>query len=120
MSGVESNPEGIFVIGATNNPWDIDPALKRSGRFGDSVYLKPPTYGDRKNLFRYYTRNKPVASLNFGRLARATTGYSPADIERIADKAAMLPLLHEYMKHKKQEVHDEGRDDDTQGQGLQR
>ena len=60
MSGVESNPEGIFVIGATNNPWDIDPALKRSGRFGDSVYLKPPTYGDRKSLFRYYTRNKPV------------------------------------------------------------
>lgn len=100
MSGVESNPEGIFVIGATNNPWDIDPALKRSGRFGDSVYLKPPTYSDRKELFRYYTRNKPVASLNFGRLARATMGYSPADIERIADKAAMLPLLHEYVRHK--------------------
>ncbi len=99
MSGVESNPEGIFVIGATNNPWDIDPALKRSGRFGDSVYLKPPTYTDRKNLFRYYTRNKPVGSLKLGRLSRATSGYSPADIERIADKAAMLPLLHEYTKH---------------------
>lgn len=96
MSGVESNPEGIFVIGATNNPWDIDPALKRSGRFGDSVYLKPPTYNDRKELFRYYTRNKPASHLNYGRLARATMGYSPADIERIADKAAMLPLLHEY------------------------
>ena len=101
MSGVESNPEGIFVIGATNNPWDIDPALKRSGRFGDSVYLKPPTYGDRRELFKYCTRNKPVASLSLGRLSRATMGYSPADIERIADKAAMLPLLHEYMKHQK-------------------
>jgi AAA+ superfamily predicted ATPase len=99
MSGVETNPEGIYVIGATNTPWDIDPALKRSGRFGDSVYLKPPTYGDRKGLFKYYTRNKPVGSLNYGRLARATMGYSPADIERIADKAAMLPLLHEYVKH---------------------
>ncbi len=96
MSGVESNPEGIYVIGATNNPWDIDPALKRSGRFGDTVYLKPPNYKDRKNLFKYYTKNKPVASLSFGRLARATTGYSPVDIERVADKAAMLPLLHEY------------------------
>lgn len=96
MSGVESNPEGIFVIGATNNPWNIDPALKRSGRFGDSVYLKPPTYGDRKRLFSYYTKNKPVGSLNLGRLSRATMGYSPADIERVADKAAMLPLLHEY------------------------
>jgi transitional endoplasmic reticulum ATPase len=96
MSGVEQNPEGIYVIGATNNPWDIDPALKRSGRFGDSLYLKPPTYKDRKQMFEYYTRNKPVSNLNYGRLARATTGYSPADIERIADKAAMLPLLHEH------------------------
>ncbi|MDE1871522.1 MAG: AAA family ATPase [Candidatus Micrarchaeota archaeon] len=96
MSGVESNPEGIYVIGATNNPWDIDPALKRSGRFGDSVYIKPPSYKDRRNLFKYYTRNKPIGNLNYGRLARATMGYSPADIERVADKAAMLPLLHEY------------------------
>lgn len=96
MSGVESNPEGIYVIGATNNPWDIDPALKRSGRFGDSVYLKPPTYKDRKEVFKYFTRNKPVSNLNFERLSRATMGYTPADIERIADKAAMLPLLHEY------------------------
>jgi ATP-dependent 26S proteasome regulatory subunit/intein/homing endonuclease len=96
MSGVESNPEGIYVIGATNNPWDIDPALKRSGRFGDSVYIKPPDYRARLNLFKYYTRNKPISHLNYGRLARATMGYSPADIERIADKAAMLPLLHEY------------------------
>ncbi len=100
MNGVESNPEGIFVIGATNNPWDIDPALKRSGRFGDSVYLKPPTYSDRKMLFKYYTRNKPAGRLSYGRLARATIGYSPADIERVADKAAMLPLLHEFEKHK--------------------
>jgi transitional endoplasmic reticulum ATPase len=96
MSGVESNPEGIYVIGATNNPWDIDPALKRSGRFGDSVYLKPPTYKDRKAMFEYCTKNKPVTNLNYARLSRATMGYSPADIERVADKAAMLPLLHEY------------------------
>ncbi len=103
MSGVEANPEGIYVIGATNNPWDIDPALKRSGRFGDSVYLKPPEYKSRKELFKYYTRNKPVSKLDFGRLARATMGYSPADIERIADKAAMLPLLHEYEHHTSRE-----------------
>ena len=44
MNGLEENPEGIFVIGATNQPWDIDPALKRSGRFGDAIYLKPPSY----------------------------------------------------------------------------
>ena len=96
MDGVEANPKGIFVIGATNQPWDIDAALKRSGRFGDAVYLKPPNYWERKGLVEFYSRNKPRVGLDYGRIARATMGYSPADIERIVDKAAMLPLLHEY------------------------
>jgi SpoVK/Ycf46/Vps4 family AAA+-type ATPase len=96
MNGVEANPEGIFVIGATNTPWDIDPALKRSGRFGDAVYIAPPKYKDRKGIFELYTRNKPRSHISYGRLARATTGYSPADIERVCDKAAMRPLLHEH------------------------
>ncbi len=100
MSGVEANPEGIYVIGATNTPWDIDPALKRSGRFGDHVYVAPPNYKTRKKLFEYHTRNMPRAHLAWGRLSRATAGYSPADIERICDKAVMLPLLHEH-EHKK-------------------
>ncbi|MFI5412855.1 MAG: AAA family ATPase, partial [Candidatus Micrarchaeales archaeon] len=100
MSGVEANPEGIYVIGATNTPWDIDSALKRSGRFGDHIYVPPPGYSDRKNLFKYHTKNMPRSHLGWGRLARATAGYSPADIERICDKAIMLPLLHEH-EHKK-------------------
>ncbi|MDE1833019.1 MAG: AAA family ATPase [Candidatus Micrarchaeota archaeon] len=100
MNGVEANPEGIFVIGATNQPWDIDPALKRSGRFGDSVYIKPPTYKDRRALFEFYTRKTPREHINYGRLARATMGFSPADIERAADKAKMLPLLHEHTTKK--------------------
>ncbi|MDE1857328.1 MAG: AAA family ATPase [Candidatus Micrarchaeota archaeon] len=108
MNGVEANPEGIFVIGATNQPWDIDPALKRSGRFGDSTYVPPPKYKDRKGLFEFYTRNKPRANLNFDRLARATMGFSPADIERVCDKAAMRPLLHEHTtkKSRKLTMHD--------------
>ncbi len=99
MSGVEKNPEGIFVIGATNIPWDIDSALKRSGRFGDHVYVPPPGYRDRKKLFEFHTRNMPRSHLSWGRLSRATAGYSPADIERICDKAIMIPLLHEHEHH---------------------
>ncbi len=98
MNGVEENPEGIFVIGATNNVWDIDPALKRSGRFGDRIYLTPPNYKDRKKLVKYFIRNTPSGRLNYGRIARALSGYSQADIERIVDKAVMRPLLHEHEK----------------------
>ena len=104
MNGLEENPEGIYVIGTTNQPWDIDPALKRSGRFGDSIYLSPPGHRARAEMFRYAARNKPKARLGYGRLARAAAGYSPADIERIVDKAAMRPLLHEHQFHKERKL----------------
>ncbi|MGC9204891.1 MAG: AAA family ATPase [Candidatus Micrarchaeia archaeon] len=96
MDGVEKNPEGIFVIGATNQPWDMDPALKRSGRFGESIYIPPPDYKTRKQGFIYNTRKMPLAKfINFGRLARATTGFSQADINEICDKAALIPAAEE-------------------------
>jgi len=96
MSGVEENQKGIFIIGATNNPWDIDPALKRSGRFSDAIYVPPPKYKDRKRLFDFYTKNTPRNKLKYGRLSRATMGFSPADIQHVCDRAIMRPLLHEY------------------------
>jgi len=95
MDGVEKNPEGIFVIGATNAPWDIDPALKRSGRFGEAIYIPPPDYRARKAAFIYNTRNMPIEHINFGRLARATMGFSQADIAAICDKAALIPAVEE-------------------------
>ena len=104
MSGVEENPEGLFVIGATNNPWDIDPALKRSGRFSDATYIPPPSYRDRVKLFEFYTRNTPRGRLSYGRLSRATMGFSPADIQHICDRAVMRPLLHEYSNRRERKL----------------
>ncbi len=95
MDGVEKNPEGIFVIGATNQPWDIDPALKRSKRFGEAIYIPPPDYKTRKQAFIYNTRKMPIGHMDFGRLARATIGFSQADIEEICDKAALIPAAEE-------------------------
>jgi SpoVK/Ycf46/Vps4 family AAA+-type ATPase len=95
MDGVEKNPEGIFVIGATNQPWDIDPALKRSKRFGESIYIPPPDYKTRKSAFIYNTRKMPLGHMSYGRLARATMGFSQADIEEICDKAALIPAAEE-------------------------
>ena len=123
MNGLEENPEGIYVIGTTNQPWDIDPALKRSGRFGDAIYLSPPNHRARVEMFRYAEKNKPKGRMSYGRLARATAGYSPADINRIVDKAAMRPLLHEH-QFKKERLLTMGdllailRDKDTSGSSL--
>ncbi len=104
MNGLEDNPSGLFVIGATNNPWDIDPALKRSGRFSDALYIPPPNYFDRKGLFKFYTKKTIKGRLSFGRLARATMGFAPADIQHICDRAVMLPLLHEYSHNKERKL----------------
>ncbi len=95
MDGVEKNPEGIFVLAATNQPWDIDPALKRSKRFGESIYLPPPDYKTRRSAFIYDTRKMPLAHMDFGRLARATMGFSQADIDDICDKSALIPAAEE-------------------------
>lgn len=95
MDGVEKNPEGIFVVGATNQPWDIDPALKRSGRIGESIYIPPPGYITRRAAFKYHTRKMPIARISFDRLARATSGYSMADINEICQKAALKVAAEE-------------------------
>ncbi len=105
MDGVEKNPEGIFVIGATNQPWDIDPALKRSKRFGESIYIPPPDYKTRKSAFIYNTRNMPLGHMSYGRLARATMGFSQADIEEICDKAALIPAAEEDRTGKRRKIH---------------
>ncbi len=104
MDGVEKNPEGIFIIGASNQPWDIDPALKRSKRFGDSVYVPPPDYRSRKDAFVYNTKHMPISHINFGRLARATMGFSQADIAEISDKSALIPAAEEDRTGKRRKI----------------
>lgn len=104
MDGVEKNPEGIFVIGATNQPWDIDPALKRSKRFGETIYIPPPDYRTRKAAFKYNTRKMPIARIDFDRLARATIGFSQADIDEICDKAALIPAVEEDRTGRKRKI----------------
>jgi SpoVK/Ycf46/Vps4 family AAA+-type ATPase len=94
MDGIINRGEDIFVIGATNRPWDIDPALKRGGRFETQLYMRLPGYRDRIRLFEYYFRHKHlpekvIARVSLDRLARATMGYSPSDIERICRQAKM-------------------------------
>ena len=98
MDGIENNLEGIFVIATTNSPQSIDPALKRSGRFSDLIYVDAPGYKDRRDLFVYFTKDMPKANLDYDRLASVTENYSPADIERICDKAVLLLIRSENEK----------------------
>lgn len=105
LDGVEKNPEGIFVITATNQPWDVDPALKRAGRLGESIYVPQPDYKTRKFQFKYNTKHMPLArGIEYGRLARATMGYSGADISEICDKTALRVAAEEDRTGKKRKI----------------
>jgi len=84
--------EGILVLGATNTPWDVDTALKRSGRFSKAIYVPPPDEPARKGLFKFYLGKRPYdEDVDFGELAVMSDGLSPADIKAVCDEAATYP-----------------------------
>jgi SpoVK/Ycf46/Vps4 family AAA+-type ATPase len=93
LDGVQNVNEGVYVLGATNHPWDIDVALRRPGRFDRMLLVLPPDEEARQAIFRYHLRSRPVANVDLGRLARKTDGYSGADLAYICENAAERALL---------------------------
>ena len=93
MDGVESiKGERILILGATNQPWNLDPALRRSGRFSRILLVPPPDFSARKKLFKIYTRGRLLGDMDFSELAKLTDGYSASDIADICEMAAKIPL----------------------------
>ena len=89
VGGLTSEKDkNIFIIAATNNPWAIDEAILRPGRFDVKIYVPPPDYEARKKLFELkLAKIKPVGNIDYGHLAEITEKYSGADIEFICKKA---------------------------------
>ena len=87
------NNEGVFLLAATNHPWDVDSALRRPGRFDRTLLVLPPDVAAREGVFRYHLKDRPVAGIDLTKLARQTEGYSGADIAHICETAAEQALL---------------------------
>ncbi|MGP3969644.1 tetratricopeptide repeat protein [Streptomyces sp. 6N223] len=85
--------EGIFVLAATNHPWDVDAALRRPGRLDRTLLVLPPDEEARVAILHYHLRERPVAGIDLGKLARRTDGYSGADLAHICETAAERALL---------------------------
>ena len=93
LDDVDSGNQGVFLLAATNHPWDVDSALRRPGRFDRTLLVLPPDGTAREAVFRYHLRERPVAGVNLGRLAKLTDGYSGADIAHICETASERALL---------------------------
>lgn len=98
---------GIFVIGTTNRPNMIDPAVMRSGRMDHLIYIPMPDEEARKDLFRIHLSGRPLEDdINIDELANITDGYVSSDIELIVNKASLLsakrdvPINQEVLKER--------------------
>jgi SpoVK/Ycf46/Vps4 family AAA+-type ATPase len=93
LDGVGSENEGVYVLAATNHPWDVDPALRRPGRLDRMLLVLPPDQEAREAIFRTHLRDRPIAAIDTKRLARRTDGFSGADIAHVVDSASEVALL---------------------------
>ncbi|MEM1844019.1 MAG: AAA family ATPase, partial [Desulfurococcaceae archaeon] len=89
----------VIVIAATNRPDLLDPALLRPGRFDKLVYVPPPDYKARVEIFKVHTRKVPLAEdVDLQELAKRTEGYTGADIAAVCKEAAMLALRETFAR----------------------
>jgi len=92
LDSARSDNEGVFVLGATNQPWDIDPALHRPGRFDRTLLVLPPDPPARVSILQYHLRDRPLGQLDLHRLANRTEGFSGADLRLLCESAAESAL----------------------------
>ena len=92
MDGMNSK-KTVFIIGATNRPDIIDPALLRPGRLDQLIYIPLPDEGSRKQIFKAALRKSPVApDVDLDLLARVTQGFSGADITEICQRSCKYAI----------------------------
>jgi transitional endoplasmic reticulum ATPase len=84
----------ILFMGATNVPWQLDPAVLRPGRFDEKVYIPLPDLPARRKMLDIYLGKRPLAAdVNLDELSRELDGFSGADIKYICDRSATIPFL---------------------------
>ncbi|KAL6975434.1 hypothetical protein U1Q18_024229 [Sarracenia purpurea var. burkii] len=93
LDGLKSRGS-VIVIGATNRPDAVDPALRRPGRFDREIYFPLPSVKDRAAILSLHTRGwpKPVTGLLLTWIARRTVGFAGADLQALCTQAAIIAL----------------------------
>ncbi|MFP3299030.1 MAG: CDC48 family AAA ATPase, partial [Thermocladium sp.] len=92
MDGLQERGQ-VVVIGATNRPDAVDPALRRPGRFDREIWINPPDAKGRQEILQVHTRNMPLAKdVDLAKLAEVTYGYTGADLAALSKEAAMKAL----------------------------
>jgi len=106
MDGFGNN-EGVVVMAATNRQDILDPALLRPGRFDRQVYVGRPDIKGREEILKIHARNKPLAEdVSLRELAKATGGFTGADLENLMNEAALLAARRDERFITMRDLHD--------------
>jgi len=98
--------ENVVVLGATNRPDLIDPALMRPGRFDKIILIPPPDQKARAEVFKVHTAKMPLGkTVDFDSLVNLTDGYTGADIESVCREAALLAITGKMKSKTVEEKH---------------
>jgi SpoVK/Ycf46/Vps4 family AAA+-type ATPase len=87
LDGLQSFNDQVYIIGATNTPWYLDPALRRPGRFNSLLFIPPPSEQERELILSIKTKNKPQDKLDLSKIAKVTGHFSGADLTQVIDDA---------------------------------
>lgn len=117
LDGVGSDNEGLVIVAATNQPWDVDPALRRPGRFDRTVFVPPPDRRARREILAARLAVQPLdADVDLTPIVEWTAGYTGADVSHLAETAIdlafaealtagrVLPVAHRHLVAARQEV----------------
>jgi transitional endoplasmic reticulum ATPase len=88
-----SGQKGVFVIGATNRPDKLDPAITRGGRLSRTISIPAPTRENRLEMLKLFTAQMPLADVNLAPLADRTDGLAGADIKAMCQQAGLIAMM---------------------------
>ena len=92
LDGVGNDNDGVYVLAATNHPWDVDEALLRPGRFDRRLLVLPPDPVARESILGFHLRGRPTTDVDLSPIVQATDGYSGADLSFIVETATETAL----------------------------
>jgi SpoVK/Ycf46/Vps4 family AAA+-type ATPase len=106
MDSAGSNNAGVFILGATNHPWDIDTALRRPGRFDRMLFVPPPDDQARLSIIHLNLRDRPVGQVAYADLVRRTDSFSGADVAHLCHSAAERAMLDSIRTKRLRDIED--------------
>lgn len=100
LDSVGSDNEGLFVLAATNHPWDVDSALRRPGRLDRTILVLPPDLEARIAILNSALEGRPVDSVDVNTIASLTEHFSGADLVHLCEAATELAMEESLLTNK--------------------